>query len=172
MNGEANDRQRRAEERHDRSADLGPTSIGLQSSDERSETRHGGPGGDVDRETEMSRAGWLRIGKESIGDGVWAYRWRYDPAASRRQQRRQVRLAAISLMAAGALTVTGVIVASGGRSNDSPAVPLNSEGRPAVGPATAPPDDPCWDEAERAARLIPEDGGRILLPQRCLDKGF
>lgn len=144
----------------------------LRRGDERSETRHAGPGGDVDHETEMSRAGWLRIGKESLGDRVWAYRWRYDPGASRRQQRREVRIAAISLLAAGALTVAGVVVASEGGSDSTPVVPLSNDGRPAVGPPTAPPDDPCWEEAERAARLSPEDGGRILLPQRCLDKGF
>jgi hypothetical protein len=50
------------------------------------ETRRGGRYlGDTEREAQMRKAGWKRLAKNSIGDGVWRYRWRYEPEAAQRQ---------------------------------------------------------------------------------------
>lgn len=109
----------------------------------------------------------------------WYYRWRFEPTEARRRRRNDLLSGAMVVLVVGLLVFVAVgYTALDGDSGSAPSstetrfVPMNSEGRPAVGPIPAPRTDPCWRQTEEAVEISPYDGGQSAMPQRCIDKGF
>lgn len=134
-------------------------------------------------EAARRREGWLEDGRTFHPESrQWYYRWKYDPDKIRAEDKENRLIGVLAVLGIGVAIFVGVAYAVSNRDtntgNDAsapaskPRVPINSEGKPAVGPVPAPPDDPCWRQTEEAVEASPSDGGQSAMPQRCIDKGF